>query len=104
LYISAFPANSMSKTSNLDITYDKYSSSYSSNHQNEIDNDFDIQNVSFMDQLLFKSAHPLHASANLHLLGCPCPPQHRNHVVLNDEYQHFIGHACTLVIHPIMKP
>jgi hypothetical protein len=64
----------MSKTSNLDITYDKYSSSYSSNHQNEIDNDFDIQNVSFMDQLLFKSAHPLHASANLHLLGCPCPP------------------------------
>jgi hypothetical protein len=47
--MSAFPANSMSKTSNLDITYDKYSSSYSSNHQDEIDNDFDIQNVSFMD-------------------------------------------------------
>jgi hypothetical protein len=73
LNISAFPANSMPKTSNLDITYDKYSSFYSSNHQYEIDKDFDIQNVSFMDQLLFRSAHPLYALANLHLLGCPCP-------------------------------
>jgi hypothetical protein len=74
LTISAFPANSMSKNSNLDITYDKYSSSYSSNHQDEIDNDFDIQNVSFMDHLLFRSAHLLYAPTNLHLLSCPCPP------------------------------
>jgi hypothetical protein len=54
LNILVFPANSMSKTRSLDITYDKYSSSYSSNHQDEIDNDFDIQNVSFMDKLLFR--------------------------------------------------
>jgi hypothetical protein len=44
LNISAFPTNSMSKTSNFDITYDKYSSNY----QDEIDN-FDIHNVAFMD-------------------------------------------------------
>jgi hypothetical protein len=74
LNILAFLANSISKTSNLDITYDKYSSSYSSNHQDEIDNDFDIQNVSFMDELLFRSAHLLYASVNLHLFGCSCPP------------------------------
>jgi hypothetical protein len=74
LNILAFLANSMSKTRNLDITYDKYSSSYSSNHQDEINNDFDIQTMSFMDQLLFRWAHLLYASANLHLLGCPCPP------------------------------
>jgi hypothetical protein len=69
LNISAFPANSMSKTSNFDITYDKYSSNY----QDEIDN-FDIHNVAFMDWLLFRSAHLLYASTNLHLLGCLCPP------------------------------
>jgi hypothetical protein len=76
LNILAFPANGMSKTKNLNITYDNYSSSYSSNHQDEIDNDFDIQNVSFMDQLLFRLAHHLYASTNLHLFGCPCPPEH----------------------------
>jgi hypothetical protein len=76
LNILAFSANRMSKTSNLDITYEKYSSSCSSNHQDEIDNDFDIQNVSFMDQLLFRLAHLLYASTNLHLFGCPCPPEH----------------------------
>jgi hypothetical protein len=54
LNILAFLANSMSKTRNLDITYDKYSSYYSSNHQDEINNDFDIQTMSFMDQLLFR--------------------------------------------------
>jgi hypothetical protein len=26
-----------------------------------------------MDQLLFRSAHLLYPSTNLHLLGCPCP-------------------------------
>jgi hypothetical protein len=68
-----FSKISIYKISNLDITYGKCSSSYSSNHQDEVDNDLDIPNGSFMDQLLFRSAHLLHASANLQLLGCPCP-------------------------------
>jgi hypothetical protein len=55
------------------MAYDKCSSSYPSNHQDEVNNDLDIQNRSFMDQLLFQSSHLLHASANLHLLDCPCP-------------------------------
>jgi hypothetical protein len=63
----------MSNTSNFDITYDRYSSSYSSNHQYEADNNLDIPNGPFMEQLLFISAHLFHALANLHLLGCPCP-------------------------------
>jgi hypothetical protein len=42
--------------------------------KDEIGNDFDIQNVSFMDQLLFRSAHLLYALTSLHLLGCSCPP------------------------------
>jgi hypothetical protein len=55
------------------MAYGKCSFSYPSNQQDEVDNDLDIQNGSFMDQLLFRSAHLLHAPAYLHLLGCPCP-------------------------------
>jgi hypothetical protein len=68
-----FSKISIYKTSNLAMTYGKGSSSYSSNHQDEVDNNLDIPNGSFMDQLLFRSARLLHASANLHLLNCPCP-------------------------------
>jgi hypothetical protein len=64
---------SIYKTSNLDMTYGKCSSSYSSNHQDEVDNNLDIPDGSFMDQLLFILAHLLHALANLHLPGYPCP-------------------------------
>jgi hypothetical protein len=62
---------SIYKTSNLDMTYAKCS--YSSNHQDEVDNNLDIPDGSFMDQLLFILAHLLHALANLHLPGYPCP-------------------------------
>jgi hypothetical protein len=55
---------SIFKTSNLDIVYDMYS--YSPNHQGEFDNDVDIQNRTFMDQLLCKPTYLLHSWINLH--------------------------------------